>query len=1066
MAEKMALRQPLDIRIFDPNNNRRTFPCRRAKVKFDLIKQGYYGNCRVIFPAGFDEDEDWQGGDKVEIRYNGLLFYRGKITSPEKSLEEPGSKEITAYGLMERCNSIQFQKRYIFPGGRDIAYFVSEMMADFVTSQIPDLNLEIEEVGYNAENVFFDNDTEVSKALSRFDEMAVSNTVYGFDVDFEDEDGNNPDRFFFRARDTETIRAFHIGKKFGAFLHSPDYSKIINSVHVKGAEAKYPNFLPNGNFEYIKVADAHDGNAVLNPSFETAAEEAHPGWEGAWPENWTLGGDAYRRKKYAKTGKWSINFPSAGDYISQSGIPVTASTTYKVETYYRARPTSTVAFHLEITPNAGGAMQRIPATGSFSGTANSDYQMWLEELQTPAGCSSVTYKLVNDHNGEALAVDDIALYIKGAVRQTGWKIESSEMSSVEVDYAFPIKTLPTPDFHAGHYGVMVKGTASSASGYIDLLMDAAVNEVAIDGGHTYQYCGRFYYADALYPGAGNPIAKFIIKAKKKSGKVITILGGDMAVQAGWNYFDWQTSGIFEHLGWLAESEYEKVCVGVRLKYTGAFVVDGLFFSERNTEEPLPSYYLPGKNLEFWFTTEDAFIQADPNLPEEVKDSIALYGKRDENESVDGISDLATAQQWAIGYFGVNAQVQIADRLDLVGYTELIPPDGLIRILGKNIPDQAPVKVEYEIDKNGVMTVSIDLSCDRPSFEKLFKEIEQKAEESTGSNAGGGYVSPGGSGGGSSEPGVVESLDDLSDVDLTTPPTDQQILAFDDASDQWKPANQSSGALDDLTNVDAGTPSEGDALIYDSGTEEWIAGTPAIDLGDLVDVNLGAPEDGDALIYDSATGKWIAAPGGAASSLSALTDVTLTDPADGEVLTFDVASGEWINATPAAGGGIPTIELLAGSAIIPTTAGCAALAQVETSTNKVNYLTLDFDASTIEYADFYFAMPSDWDAGTIKALFYWTTAGSSNTVRWAIKGRAFANDDAIDQAWGTAVEVDDAVLAAGDVHISAETGEMTFAGSPAAGQMVHLRVYRNASHANDTLTSDAKLLLVKLTYGLA
>jgi len=109
------------------------------------------------------------------------------------------------------------------------------------------------------------------------------------------------------------------------------------------------------------------------------------------------------------------------------------------------------------------------------------------------------------------------------------------------------------------------------------------------------------------------------------------------------------------------------------------------------------------------------------------------------------------------------------------------------------------------------------------------------------------------------------------------------------------------------------------------------------------------------------------------------------------------------------------------------------------------------------------MPSDWDGGTITATFYWeyATGSASETVRWYCQGRSFANDEAIDQAWGTGQYVDDTAIAAGDLHISSATPAITLGGTPAAGELVQFRVYRDV--ANDNLAGDALLLGVMITF---
>ena len=150
----------------------------------------------------------------------------------------------------------------------------------------------------------------------------------------------------------------------------------------------------------------------------------------------------------------------------------------------------------------------------------------------------------------------------------------------------------------------------------------------------------------------------------------------------------------------------------------------------------------------------------------------------------------------------------------------------------------------------------------------------------------------------------------------------------------------------------------------------------------------------------------------------------------------------------------------------TTGGSAALAQVEYGTNDVDLKTLDFDQSTDEFAQFTLWMPDTWDGSTITFKAAWTAASGSGDVIWGLQGRAYADDDAIDQAWGTAQTVTDTLLATDDLHYSPVSSALTLAGTPAAGQLVQFRVYRDADAAGDTHSADAKLLAIKVYYGKA
>lgn len=159
-----------------------------------------------------------------------------------------------------------------------------------------------------------------------------------------------------------------------------------------------------------------------------------------------------------------------------------------------------------------------------------------------------------------------------------------------------------------------------------------------------------------------------------------------------------------------------------------------------------------------------------------------------------------------------------------------------------------------------------------------------------------------------------------------------------------------------------------------------------------------------------------------------------------------------------------IVLTAQGATPAKTAPCYVPTQVESATNKVNYWVLDFDAAAAEIAWWpNIALPYDYNAGTLTPTVYWTSAaGSAGNVVWGIAGRAFADDEAIDQALGTEVTGTDAWIANGDVHV-ATLPAVTLGGTPAAGELALIRLRRIASDAADTLPGDARVLSVRLEY---
>jgi hypothetical protein len=147
-----------------------------------------------------------------------------------------------------------------------------------------------------------------------------------------------------------------------------------------------------------------------------------------------------------------------------------------------------------------------------------------------------------------------------------------------------------------------------------------------------------------------------------------------------------------------------------------------------------------------------------------------------------------------------------------------------------------------------------------------------------------------------------------------------------------------------------------------------------------------------------------------------------------------------------------------------TSGSNPTTQTQTTTNLVNFQFLGFPDTIQTHANWAMAMPSDYNGGTITAVFYWVAgSASTNSVVWGLAGRAFADGDAIDQSFGTAQETTDANQSNDDVNISPATPAITLGGSPAASNFVQFRAYRNPANASDTLAATAELLAIRITY---
>ncbi len=212
--------------------------------------------------------------------------------------------------------------------------------------------------------------------------------------------------------------------------------------------------------------------------------------------------------------------------------------------------------------------------------------------------------------------------------------------------------------------------------------------------------------------------------------------------------------------------------------------------------------------------------------------------------------------------------------------------------------------------------------------------------------------------------------------------------------------------------------------------------------------------------------------------SAVNEITLANAASGNAPSI-TASGETnvsLNLVPKGTGtlqgngsaikiaGKETIWVPATAMFGPTT-NPADAAQVETTATRPDLNVFDFDAGTKQYTQFSIGMPKSWNEGTVTYQVYWSpsTTNTGDCI-FGLQGVACADGDTIDVAYGTAVNVTDAGIGTvEDQQISAESGAVTIAGSPAAGEQTYFQFFRDAAAGGDTFTGESRVLGIKLFF---
>lgn len=312
-------------------------------------------------------------------------------------------------------------------------------------------------------------------------------------------------------------------------------------------------------------------------------------------------------------------------------------------------------------------------------------------------------------------------------------------------------------------------------------------------------------------------------------------------------------------------------------------------------------------------------------------------------------------------------------------------------------------------------------------------------------------------------------------------------------------------ISDLTDIGSGAAGTDVLAIVDSGPLT----TKKVTVANLVSATTVAAADGligannlsdvdtaatalsniggiGAATSDTLTNKTFDA-NGTGNSLSNVDVADLANGTDGELITWDasgvpaavavgtstqVLTSNGVGAAPTfqdGGGstiGVHTIWVPA-SAMVPTTTNGAEKNTTELGSNDVMVDTMDFDATTLELAQFSIRMPKSQASATLTytAVFVWSHAATTTNfgIYFTLKAKSQGNSALIDSAWGTGVGNGDAGGTTDSIYITGATGAITASAGPAKQEYVSFQVYREVAQGSDTMAIDARLHGISLYY---
>jgi hypothetical protein len=127
-------------------------------------------------------------------------------------------------------------------------------------------------------------------------------------------------------------------------------------------------------------------------------------------------------------------------------------------------------------------------------------------------------------------------------------------------------------------------------------------------------------------------------------------------------------------------------------------------------------------------------------------------------------------------------------------------------------------------------------------------------------------------------------------------------------------------------------------------------------------------------------------------------------------------------------------------------------------------TLDFDSTIPEYATFTYPMPENWNKGTLKAKFYWTTTSTTTSQSlWNIGAGAYGNGESLTNfPFNLTQSVLSSNVITYGMNTSSATPAITVSGSLGIGNLILFQVHRDAAPSSNLL-ADASLIGVNIQY---
>ncbi len=330
-------------------------------------------------------------------------------------------------------------------------------------------------------------------------------------------------------------------------------------------------------------------------------------------------------------------------------------------------------------------------------------------------------------------IDDVALYVTNSIVNSGWVTAlagSAQYAQLNMQYCNP-----TVDYVSGgerrFHGalsamVQASGIVTPGTDYIDIRTDSN-KRISATANRYYTAC--IHVRDLPAAGVFNIDLK--IAEYKSDGTLIGTTAITTASGATWPTWT-VVYGSFIATANTAFFEFV-----IRVNNNNACEFDGAMLVEGDIPDDVASHggFWPADTYEARIDVTDARLTdsvatAGTVISAGAAASITNYGLREDRSSNVAIVDELSKLVYAVGKFNAHAVPTQRGTVELLSPTNLVKPDGLVRIINLRFPPDAlfPNRCVTDFEQGGFVKQTIDIGDEKPDMVDFLRLTEKRARD--------------------------------------------------------------------------------------------------------------------------------------------------------------------------------------------------------------------------------------------------------------------------------------------------------------------------------------------------